>query len=190
MHCGRSLARVGLDFRGPVAACVARAAHGLFRNHIARAVAMLSSSIDMHKWAPMPAARVTALEAGGGGPAATALSDATPLLMQHPPLAVFVNAVRTPAPAPIASPPACVPAPPHRTQPPSLRCRSSSHSTRCAASPSPASRPRARTTFRKPSGTARRCWRTCRPRANCPRPSAPCTWPPAAACMRRCARSS
>lgn len=97
MHCGRSLARVGLDFRQPLAACVARAAHGLFRSHIARALAMLSSSLDMHKWAAMPAARVAALEVGsGGGTASAALSDATPLLMQHPPLAVFVNAVRGP----------------------------------------------------------------------------------------------
>eukprot|EP00892_Ulva_mutabilis_P004267 jgi/Ulvmu1/2211/UM013_0057.1 len=96
MHCGRSLSRVGLDFRGPLAACVSRAAHGLFRSHIARASAMLSSSIDMHKWVAMPTSRVVALETGGGGgAAAAALADATPLLMQHPPLAVFVNAIIT-----------------------------------------------------------------------------------------------
>lgn len=97
MHCGRSLARVGLDFRGPLAACVARAARGLFHGHIARALAMFCSSLDMHKWTAMPAARVAALQAApGGGAASAALSDATPLLMQHPPLAVFVNAVRCP----------------------------------------------------------------------------------------------
>lgn len=115
MHCGRSLARVGLDFRQPLAAVVARAAHGLFRSHVARALAMLSSSLDMHKWAAMPAARVAALEVGsGGGAASAALSEATPLLMQHPPLAVFVNAVRCPSAFPRCSPPFPHQSPLHR----------------------------------------------------------------------------
>ena len=47
MYCGRSLARVGLDFRGLLQASVERAAHGLFHHHAVRAVALFTAAVEL-----------------------------------------------------------------------------------------------------------------------------------------------
>jgi hypothetical protein len=95
MYCGRSLARVGLDFRGLLQCSIERAAHGLFRHHVVRAVALFTVAVGSHRWVQLPVARHAASTATSSGSLSTteAIAEATAPLMAHPPLAVLANAV-------------------------------------------------------------------------------------------------
>jgi conserved oligomeric Golgi complex subunit 8 len=96
MYCGRSLARVGLDFRGHLQCSIERAAHGLFHHHVVRAVALFTAAVDSHRWVQLPVARHAMSTAAKSGSVSTteAIAEATAPLMAHPPLAVLANAVR------------------------------------------------------------------------------------------------
>jgi hypothetical protein len=91
-YAGRSLARVGLDFRPHLGCAVSAAARSLLRHHLAMATAMFYSSVESHKWVAMPVAPQKA-ERGVEGDSGGVLTSAHSL-MSHPPVAVLVNAVR------------------------------------------------------------------------------------------------
>lgn len=95
MYCGRSLARVGLDFRGLLECSIERAAHGLFHHHVVRAVALFTASVESHRWVQLPVARqnVATGPKAAGASSAEVIAEATAPLMAHPPLAVLANAV-------------------------------------------------------------------------------------------------
>lgn len=96
MYCGRSLARVGLDFRGLLECSIERAAHGLFHYHVARAVALFTAAVETHRWVQLPVARQSVATGAKSGAVSTTevIAEATAPLMAHPPLAVLANAVR------------------------------------------------------------------------------------------------
>lgn len=93
MYCGRSLSRVGLDFRGLLHPAFASAALSLFSSGVARAMASLAAALASHRWVFVPVAdgRSGALHEGDA-PAEERPSAAYSLL-KFPPLAVFANAI-------------------------------------------------------------------------------------------------
>lgn len=89
MYCGKSLARVGLDLRALLATPFSNAVHAALRNNLAVVVALFQCATEAHKWVAMPVTRRQTQEDAD----ATDVSGTHGLLC-HPPLAVFMNAVR------------------------------------------------------------------------------------------------
>ncbi|XP_057537243.1 conserved oligomeric Golgi complex subunit 8 [Amaranthus tricolor] len=90
MYCAMGLGWVGLDFRGLLPSLFEEAVLNLFVKNIATAVENFQLVLDSHRWVPLPAV-------GFSGTSANEESreDMTPPsnLMEHPPLAVFINGV-------------------------------------------------------------------------------------------------
>ncbi|RZC84836.1 hypothetical protein C5167_047621 [Papaver somniferum] len=89
MYCAMGLGWVGLDFRGLLPPLFEDAVLNLFSKNMATAVENFQVVLDSHRW-------VAALPTGfsTNGPSAESQEDVTPpsYLMEHPPLAIFVNA--------------------------------------------------------------------------------------------------
>lgn len=90
MYCGMSLGRVGLDFRGLLPPLFERSVHGLFVRNMSVTVENFQHVLDLHRWVPLPPVGAPVRSSGEDGP-----DDVTPpyALMEHPPLAAFVNGV-------------------------------------------------------------------------------------------------
>ncbi|CAN6464242.1 unnamed protein product [Victoria cruziana] len=88
MYSGMSLGFVGLDFRGLLPPLFEDAAQKLFYKNVATAVENFQLVLDSHRWVPIPPLGVTT-----GKGTDDSQDDVTPpsSLMEHPPLAVFVN---------------------------------------------------------------------------------------------------
>lgn len=81
---------VGLDFRGLLPPLFEEAVLNLFSKNISTAVKNFQLVLDLHRWVPLPAVGFS-----GHGIGEDIQDDVTPpsSLMEHPPLAVFVNGV-------------------------------------------------------------------------------------------------
>ncbi|GAB2233706.1 hypothetical protein Droror1_Dr00002935 [Drosera rotundifolia] len=90
MFCAVGLGGVGLDFRGLLPSLFEEAVLNLFSKNIAAAVENFQVVLDSHRWVPLPAVGFSAIGFGEDS-----REDVTPppSLMEHPPLAVFVNGV-------------------------------------------------------------------------------------------------
>ncbi|KAI8562539.1 hypothetical protein RHMOL_Rhmol03G0043600 [Rhododendron molle] len=90
MYCAMGLGWVGLDFRGLLPALFEEAVLDLFSRNMNTAVQNFQLVLDSHRWVPLPAIGFPANSFGEDS-----LEDVTPpsSLMEHPPLAVFVNGV-------------------------------------------------------------------------------------------------
>ncbi|CAK9869568.1 unnamed protein product [Sphagnum jensenii] len=91
MYCGMSLGRVGLDFRGLLPPIFEGAVHDLFIRNMSVALQNFQLVLDSHRWVPLPPVGLGSRASGRDD-----FSDdmAPPYsLMEHPPLAVFVNGV-------------------------------------------------------------------------------------------------
>lgn len=90
MYCAMGLGWVGLDFRGLLPSLFEEAVLNLFSKNMSTAVENFQLVLDSHRWVPLPAV---------GFPANSVVEETqeevTPpsYLMEHPPLAVFVNGV-------------------------------------------------------------------------------------------------
>lgn len=90
MYCAMGLCWVGLDFRGLLPSLFEEAVLNLFSKNMSTAVENFQLVLDSHRWVPLPAV---------GFPTSSVSEenqeDVTPpsYLMEHPPLAVFVNGV-------------------------------------------------------------------------------------------------
>ncbi|EXB57652.1 hypothetical protein L484_002999 [Morus notabilis] len=90
MYCTMGLGWVGLDFRGLLPPLFEEAVLNLFSKNMSTAVENFQLVLDSHRWVPLPAV---------GFPANSVVEETqeevTPpsYLMEHPPLAVFVNGV-------------------------------------------------------------------------------------------------
>lgn len=89
MYCAMGLGWVGLDFRSLLPALFEEAVLNLFIKNIRNAVENFQLVLDSHRWVPMPAG----FSASSVGKESQ--EDVTPpqSLMEHPPLAVFINGV-------------------------------------------------------------------------------------------------
>ncbi|KAL4585008.1 hypothetical protein LXL04_009621 [Taraxacum kok-saghyz] len=90
MYCAMGLGWVGLDFRGLLPPLFEEAVLNLFSKNMNTAVENFQLVLDSHRWVPLPAV----------GFSSNSMSDETqeditppPNLMEHSPLAVFVNGV-------------------------------------------------------------------------------------------------
>ncbi|KAF7116612.1 hypothetical protein RHSIM_RhsimUnG0018300 [Rhododendron simsii] len=90
MYCAMGLGWVGLDFRGLLPSLFEEAVLNLFSRNMNTAVQNFQLVLDSHRWVPLPAIGFPANSLGEDS-----LEDVTPpsSLMEHPPLAVFVNGV-------------------------------------------------------------------------------------------------
>ncbi|KAK0572124.1 hypothetical protein LWI29_026480 [Acer saccharum] len=90
MYCAMGLGWVGLDFRGLLPALFEEAVLNLFSKNMSTAVENFQLVLDSHRWVPLPAVGFPANSVGE-----ESQEDVTPpsYLMEHPPLAVFVNGV-------------------------------------------------------------------------------------------------
>ncbi|XP_010666817.2 conserved oligomeric Golgi complex subunit 8 [Beta vulgaris subsp. vulgaris] len=90
MYCSMGLGWVGLDFRGLLPSLFEEAVHNLFVKNITTAVQNFQLVLDSHRWVPLPAVGFSGSTAGE-----ESQEDVTPpsYLMEHPPLAVFINGV-------------------------------------------------------------------------------------------------
>lgn len=90
MYCAMGLGWVGLDFRGLLPSLFEEAVLNLFSRNMNTAVQNFQLVLDSHRWVPLPAIGFPANSFGENS-----LEDVTPpsSLMEHPPLAVFVNGV-------------------------------------------------------------------------------------------------
>ncbi|KAK9101395.1 hypothetical protein Scep_024825 [Stephania cephalantha] len=90
MYCAMSLGWVGLDFRGLLPPLFEHAVLNLFSKNMKTAVENFQLVLDSHRWVPLPAVGFPV-----SGTAEESQDDVTPpsYLMEHPPLAVFVNGV-------------------------------------------------------------------------------------------------
>ncbi|KAL6623328.1 hypothetical protein ACP70R_033207 [Stipagrostis hirtigluma subsp. patula] len=90
MYCAMGLALVGLDFRGLLPPIFENAVLNLFSKNMSAAVENFQVVLDSHRWVPMPSVGFVA-----NGLVDDTSDDVTPpsVLMEHPPLAVFVNGV-------------------------------------------------------------------------------------------------
>ncbi|KAL6528793.1 conserved oligomeric Golgi complex component [Orobanche minor] len=90
MYCAMGLGWVGLDFRGLLPPLFEDAVLNLFSKNMRTAVENFQLVLDSHRWVPLPAVGfpVSSLNEGSR-------DDVTPPsnLMEHPPLAVFINGV-------------------------------------------------------------------------------------------------
>ncbi|XP_075489197.1 conserved oligomeric Golgi complex subunit 8-like [Primulina tabacum] len=90
MYCAMGLGWVGLDFRGLLPPLFEEAVLNLFSKNMSTAVENFQLVLDSHRWVPLPS---VGFPASGFGE--ESLDDVTPPsnLMEHPPLAVFINGV-------------------------------------------------------------------------------------------------
>ncbi|KAF5937932.1 hypothetical protein HYC85_025438 [Camellia sinensis] len=90
MYCAMGLGWVGLDFRGLLPSLFEEAVLNLFSKNMKTAVENFQLVLDSHRWVPLPAVGFPANSIGENS-----REDVTPpsSLMEHPPLAVFVNGV-------------------------------------------------------------------------------------------------
>ncbi|KAG7943303.1 hypothetical protein I3843_15G031700 [Carya illinoinensis] len=90
MYCAMGLGWVGLDFRGLLPSLFEEAVINLFSKNMNTAVENFQLVLDSHRWVPMPVVGFPAYTVGDDSQ-----EDVTPPphLMEHPPLAVFVNGV-------------------------------------------------------------------------------------------------
>ncbi|PIA47623.1 hypothetical protein AQUCO_01400327v1 [Aquilegia coerulea] len=90
MYCAMGLGWVGLDFRGLLPPLFEDAVLKLFSKNMCTAVENFQLVLESHRWVPLPAVGFPA-----NGSTEESLEDVTPpsSLMEHPPLAVFVNGV-------------------------------------------------------------------------------------------------
>lgn len=90
MYCAMGLGLVGLDFRGLLPPIFEKAVLNLFSKNMGTAVENFQVVLDSHRWVPMPSVGFVA-----NGVVDETSDDVTPpsVLMEHPPLAVFVNGV-------------------------------------------------------------------------------------------------
>ncbi|XP_057959490.1 conserved oligomeric Golgi complex subunit 8 [Malania oleifera] len=90
MYCAMGLGWVGLDFRGLLPSLFEEAVLNLFSKNMTTAVENFQLVLDSHRWVPLPAVGFPANSVGE-----ESQEDVTPPsnLMEHPPLAVFVNGI-------------------------------------------------------------------------------------------------
>ncbi|KAJ6794679.1 conserved oligomeric Golgi complex subunit 8 [Iris pallida] len=90
MYCAMGLGLVGLDFRGLLPPLFEDAVLNLFSKNMRTAVENFQVVLDSHRWVPLPSVGFTT-----NGAIDESQDDITPpsVLMEHPPLAVFVNGV-------------------------------------------------------------------------------------------------
>nr|DAD44359.1 TPA_asm: hypothetical protein HUJ06_002589 [Nelumbo nucifera] len=90
MYCAMGLGWVGLDFRGLLPSLFEDAVLNLFSKNMNTAVENFQLVLDSHRWVPLPAVGFSV-----NGATEDSQEDVTPppYLMEHPPLAVFVNGV-------------------------------------------------------------------------------------------------
>ncbi|CAN0882061.1 Conserved oligomeric Golgi complex subunit 8 [Linum grandiflorum] len=90
MYCAMGLGGVGLDFRGLLSPLFEEAVVNLFSKNMDTAVENFQLVLDSHRWVPLPAVGYPISNIGE-----ETQDDITPpsYLMEHPPLAVFVNGV-------------------------------------------------------------------------------------------------
>eukprot|EP00850_Spirogloea_muscicola_P019449 SM000190S04885 [mRNA] locus=s190:168772:176683:- [translate_table: standard] len=91
MYCGMSLGRVGLDFRGLLPPLFEACMRDLFVRCLGAALESSQQVLDSHRWVPLPAMG-SGLRSSAGNDSS---DDVAPpySLMEHPPLAAFVNGV-------------------------------------------------------------------------------------------------
>ncbi|XP_072991918.1 conserved oligomeric Golgi complex subunit 8 [Typha latifolia] len=90
MYCAMGLGLVGLDFRGLLPPLFENAVLNLFSKNMSAAVENFQVVLDSHRWVPMPSVGFAT-----NGVIDETQDDVTPpsVLMEHPPIAVFVNGV-------------------------------------------------------------------------------------------------
>lgn len=90
MYCAVGLGVAGLDFRGLLPPLFEEAILNLFSKNMSTAVQNFQLVLDSHRWVPLPAVGFSTSSFGE-----ESQEDVTPPsnLMEHPPLAVFVNGV-------------------------------------------------------------------------------------------------
>ncbi|KAK9078477.1 hypothetical protein SSX86_002534 [Deinandra increscens subsp. villosa] len=90
MYCAMGLGWVGLDFRGLLPPLFEEAVLNLFSKNMNTAVENFQLVLDSHRWVPQPAVGFSSSSFGE-----ESQEDVTPPpnLMEHPPLAVFINGV-------------------------------------------------------------------------------------------------
>ncbi|OIW15530.1 hypothetical protein TanjilG_13836 [Lupinus angustifolius] len=90
MYCAMGLGWVGLDFRGLLPSLFEEAVLNLFSKNMGTAVENFQLVLDSHRWVPLPAVGFSANTVRE-----ESQEDVTPpsYLMEHPPLAVFINGV-------------------------------------------------------------------------------------------------
>lgn len=90
MYCAMGLGWVGLDFRGLLPPLFEEAVLNLFSKNMNTAVENFQLVLDSHRWVPLPAVGFSA-----NSYSEESQEDVTPpsTLMEHPPLAVFINGV-------------------------------------------------------------------------------------------------
>ncbi|KAI4316504.1 hypothetical protein L6164_024484 [Bauhinia variegata] len=90
MYCAMGLGWVGLDFRGLLPSLFEEAVLNLFSKNMSTAVENFQLVLDSHRWVPLPAVGFPTNMVGD-----ETQEDVTPpsYLMEHPPLAVFINGV-------------------------------------------------------------------------------------------------
>ncbi|KAF7064072.1 hypothetical protein CFC21_070495 [Triticum aestivum] len=89
-YCAMGLGLVGLDFRCLLPPIFENAVLNLFSKNMSTAVENFQVVLDSHRWVPMPSIGFVT-----NGAVDDTSDDVTPpsVLMEHPPLAVFVNGV-------------------------------------------------------------------------------------------------
>jgi hypothetical protein len=90
MYCAMGLGGVGLDFRGLLPPLFEEAVLNLFSKNMSTAVENFQLVLDSHRWVPLPSVGFPS-----SGINEDSKDDVTPpsYLMEHPPLAVFINGV-------------------------------------------------------------------------------------------------
>ncbi|KAL1216017.1 Conserved oligomeric Golgi complex subunit 8 [Cardamine amara subsp. amara] len=90
MYCAMGLGWVGLDFRGLLPPLFEEAVLNLFSKNMSTAVENFQLVLDSHRWVPLPSVGFPSSGISEGSK-----EDVTPpsYLMEHPPLAVFINGV-------------------------------------------------------------------------------------------------
>ncbi|KAI4337157.1 hypothetical protein L6164_015605 [Bauhinia variegata] len=90
MYCAMGLGWVGLDFRGLLPPLFEEAVLNLFSKNMSSAVENFQLVLDSHRWVLLPAVGFPTNTVGG-----ETQEDVTPpsYLMEHPPIAVFINGV-------------------------------------------------------------------------------------------------
>ncbi|XP_008808200.2 conserved oligomeric Golgi complex subunit 8 [Phoenix dactylifera] len=90
MYCAMGLGLVGLDFRGLLPPIFEDAVLNLFSKNMSTAVENFQVVLDSHRWVPLPSVGFTT-----NGAIDESHDDVNPpsILMEHPPIAVFVNGV-------------------------------------------------------------------------------------------------
>ncbi|VVB14186.1 unnamed protein product [Arabis nemorensis] len=90
VYCAVGLGWVGLDFRGLLPPLFEEAVLNLFSKNMSTAVENFQLVLDSHRWVPLPSVGFPS-----SGINEDSKDDVTPpsFLMEHPPLAVFINGV-------------------------------------------------------------------------------------------------